>query len=131
MPRISNPNGPRMRPASQGVTAAAAFLRNASRDEVLFLSQTIVRADEAKHDEVALVRLAIVVGLEPKYGEDLRALRDRIVWRAKWFYRIAPAAGEPPVVIRWWARLLFKLPEAWRPRVGRFVDWCRGMRPKK
>lgn len=125
MARISNPNGPLMRPR-QGATAL--WLRNAARDEVLFAARTQMLADEHRDHELELVRLALSIGLDATWGEDLATLRARIVWRSRWFYRVMPAPDEPPVKLRWFARVVARLPLSWRPTARRFVDWARGLK---
>lgn len=100
-------------------------MRHAARDEVLFAARTALAADEARTDEQKMARLAIAVGLTAMWGEDLDVLRARINWRARWFYRVMPAAGEPPMTLRWWARLVNRLPVSWRPRARRMIDWWR------
>jgi hypothetical protein len=125
-PRISNPNGPLMRPRQN--TSTALWLRNAARDEVLFAARTQLLADEHRDNELELVRLGLSINLDVTWGEDLEALRARIIWRSRWFYRVMPAPNEPPVKLRWFARVVARLPMRWRPSARRFVDWTRRLK---
>ena len=119
---ISNPRGPRVRP---GATTLSLWLRHAARDEVLFAAQTALMAEAQQDNEEALARLALSMKLTAMWGEEPATLRARINWRARWFYRVMPLPDEPPIVLRWWARLVNRLPVSWRPRARKAIDWWR------
>jgi hypothetical protein len=88
-------------------------------DERLLAAEITTLAYACTREE-DLARVALSLDLEPEWGERLDGLRLRVVWKGRYYYRVRPPREPmPPVVLRWWARLVNRIPVGWRA-------WARG-----